>query len=411
MNRRGMTASFRGSFSQLCTYIIVFMSMFIMFCSFNKNSLGTVCIVLTICLFLLNFKTKNALDMLPFMAFSAVVLALLYLSGNASERGYNAPINHALKFIYLAYTVALSVGMRKLENAYKIVVLKGTLSSIIISVLISLYNVIRVDKYAIRYYDERGFSNVVSFNQFYGICLVLCIMIFVLITWHKKYKVGKYIIFCMILLVCIGLSLYVTGVLICAFGIALGIFVNKYNQGKTKAAMWAIAILIALTFCFIFVNQVSDWIYKITEPLNYILRDRLRSVVEKVFRANFNMAYSYDRREELAGYSMNAFKQHPLFGVGYNGYGYGVIGCHQEWQDLLGVFGLVGTAIFIMLMLYFVQMTKNTIIQKHDLHSFYIAVVLFIILGFLNPCLSLPVLCAVFIISPNLSLIIPWWKD
>ena len=340
MNRRGMTASFRGSFSQLCTYIIVFMSMFVMFCSFNKNSLGTVCIVLTVCLFLLNFKIKDALDMLPFMAFSAAVLVLLYLSGNASERGYNAPINHALKFIYLAYTVALSVGMRKLENAYKIVVLKGTLASIIISVLISLYNVIRVDKYAIRYYD-----------------------------------------------------------------------VNKYNQGKTKVAMWAIAILIALIFCFIFVNQVSDWIYKITEPLNYILRDRLRSVAEKVFRANFNMAYSYDRREELAGYSMNAFKQHPLFGVGYNGYGYGVIGCHQEWQDLLGVFGLVGTAIFIMLMLYFVQMTKNTIIQKHDLHSFYIAVVLFIILGFLNPCLSLPVLCAVFIISPNLSLIIPWWKD
>ena len=405
MDQRRLRLSFKGTATQLFSYIIILMSMFIMFCSLNKNSLGAVCIGLTLILFVLNINAKGIRIALPFIVVSIVSLMILVMSGNAAERGFNAPINHALKFVYLAYTVVMATSIQGLSDYSKSKIIKTALLSIIISVTISLYSVIRLDRYAIRYYEARGFTYVISFNQFYGVCLVLCILVMALLYLSKKKKAKKYIFICIPIIVCIGLSLYVTGVLICAFGMGLGFAIHKYDQNRSKAAIWAIAIILALLLLFLFGNQVSDWIYRITEPLNFILKDRLRSVADTVFRTDHNLLYSYDRRDELADYSLNSFKAHPLLGIGYKGYMYGTIGCHQEWQDMLGVFGLIGTILFALLMIYLINNVKKRIENKNDLHVFYLAVLVFFVLGFLNPCLSLPVLTAVFIIAPNASLI------
>ena len=71
----------------------------------------------------------------------------------------------------------------------------------------------------------------------------------------------------------------------------------------------------------------------------------------------------------------------------------------------------MGAIVIAIVIIFLIRVTAKNTDNKIDLHSFYIAAILFVILGFLNPCLNLPVLIAVFVIAPNISLIFPWWKD
>lgn len=410
MERLAVRISQNGSITKKLTYLIVTVSLFLTFFSYTKSSFGIECIILTAVILLLNLKARCITELFPFMVICGITTIMYAFSGQTSARGFNAPVNHMLKFVYLMFAVALSIGMRELSREVRAKAIKWMLASVLISVLISSYSAIFVDRYAIRYPEERGFKNVVDFAQFYGICLVICALAFVLLRYRKKYAIWKEVLYCVPVILFIAVSLYATGVLITVFGIGLGFALHKYDSSKTKAALWAFFLILLLGLMMIFSTQISDWIYRITEPLNWILKDRLRSVADTIFRTNHNLLYSYDRRDELAGYSLTTFQNHPLFGIGYKGYGYGVIGGHQEWQDLLGVFGIVGTVILGVALLFLIKTTAKNIDNRIDLHAFYIAVIVFFILGFLNPCLNLPVLTAVFVVAPNISLIIPWWR-
>ncbi len=394
----------------LISYVILLVTVFIVFTSLNKESFGTECIAMTVVLILLNTKAKNVVTIIPFMVAMGSVLLILLLSGKYFERGFNAPISHALKFVSLAFVVTLSNVMQGLPNKKKLIVLKTAFLSIGLSAVISLYKVVFVNKYAIRYAQDMNISWVVDFNQFYSICLLLCIMVFTMISLYNDYKIRKYLFFCLLLAGVVLLSLITTGMLLCVLGIVLGIIIRKYTQSKTRFVLMAILAFGVLCLVFLFRNSISDWIYNVTESTNWIVRGRLRSAVDMLLGTHHNNEYNYSRREELMGYSLSTFRDNPLCGVGYKGYGYGIIGCHQEWPDMLGVFGIVGMVIFVGLISIFVRHVKKSIVNKIDLQSFRIALLLFIVLGFLNPCISMPTLCMVFIIAPNISIIFKWWK-
>ena len=410
MGRLKIKLSYNGSVTNYLTYLIVLVSLFLAFFSYTKASFGIECIFLTVAILMLNLKTKYLTELLPFMIICGITIIMYAFSGQTSVRGFNAPVNHMLKFVYLMFAVAISIGMRELSREVRARVIKWMLASVLISVLISIYSAVFIDRYAIRYSVDRGFSNIIDFGQYYGLCFIIAACEFVFFRYRKMYSVWRVVLISIPILICVALSLITTGVLLTALGIGLAFAVHKYDQSKTKIALWTVFIFALLAFSLLFRAQISDWIYKITEPLNWILRDRLRSVADTIFRTNHGLIYSYDRRDELAGYSLSSFRAHPLFGIGYKEYGYGTIGCHQEWQDLLGVFGIVGTFLFAIAIIYLVRVTARSIDNKTDLHTFYIAVVLFFIFGFLNPCLNLPVLTAVFVVAPNISLIIPWWR-
>lgn len=402
--------NYRGSLSQICSFIILLVTLVLFFTSFNKDSLGVECLLLTFVLFLFSHNWRDVVVIMPFMLAIIGVLVLLILSGKVSERGFNAPINHALKFVSLAYTVSLSNVMQRLPEKNKYTLLKCVFIIMAISSGISVYDALFIDKYAIRYYLDRKFNYVVNFDQFYAYCIVLSVLGFAILSFYKKYKAVGQIILFLLLLLLVGVSLYTTGIMLCAIGLFLGYVIFKWSKSKTKFIVLSIIALLSLLIIFIFRNSVSDFIYNVTDSLNWIIRDRLRGVADMLLGTYHHNEYSYDRREELMGYSMSTFRVHPFLGVGYKGYGYGIIGCHQEWPDLLGVFGIVGLVIFVALITIFIKHVKKSIVNRVDLQSFRIALVLFVLLGFLNPCISMPTLCAVFIIAPNVSVIFPWWK-
>ena len=397
----------RGSLTRVMTYCIALVSTFMIFFSFNNTSWGSVCIVATLVLIILNCRYDYLKPLFPFVLVCGITMLLLFMSGRASERGFNAPVNNALKYIHLMFVVALSIAMKKMSRQERHTILKWTMVSLTISVLISLYYLLRVDIYAVRFSELRGFPMVIGFDQFYGLCMFLCVLFFTVISCKQGKNKTKYIVLIIIWLACVGLSLLVTGLLLAVMGIALGLAVAKYNESKSKTILWVIAIIILGFVVLVFRTQISDWIYSITDSMNPFLKDRLRSVTDTLLRTDHNIAYSYDRREELAGYSMSTFRNHPLFGIGYKYYGYGIIGCHQEWQDMLGVFGLFGATVFVILMICHSRYLLKGMDNEIDKSAYFIALLVYIVFGFLNPCLTPPSLSVLFIVAPNASCIFP----
>ena len=144
-------------------------------------------------------------------------------------------------------------------------------------------------------------------------------------------------------------------------------------------------------------------VIKLTANMNYVLQNRIRYVFQDILNVSSGISYNHERREELASYSLNTFKEHPLLGVGYSGYGYGVIGCHQEWPDMLGVFGLLGSIVVWGVIIRMIVVTYKGLTSREEKDLFLVLAAMFGILGFLNPCLGSPLLFALFVIAPNVK--------
>ena len=107
-------------------------------------------------------------------------------------------------------------------------------------------------------------------------------------------------------------------------------------------------------------------------------------------------------RQEFKMNALNSFNNNPFFGISYMEYGNGTVSGHADWFDVLAVNGIIG---FILLCLAIFSLTFSTfkkLINKYDKFTFFIGITLFIILGFVNPNLSIEVLSTVFIIIPIL---------
>ena len=405
--------------ADIIAFIIVLLSAVVIYFSVISETFGTEEVILTAALVLISLIVskldfKSLIDFLPSVIICIAVLIVLLVSGKYNETGFNAPVGHALKFVDIAFVQAIAVTFRRFDKTKKSIILNTALLTVLVSLIISIYYVKAQDIYAIRYFQDRGFDKVFDFNQMYSIPIIITIIVYFILSSKKEYL--KFALIYIPLLIagiyCVYISLYTTALLLMIAGIALDIavwiFMLLYKKSK-KALLIVLCVCVLLVLlCVIFSQQLSDLIYKMTENMNWIVRDRIRSVADTVFRTDHDLDYSYERREELAGYSIETFKKHPLIGIGYAGYEYGVIGCHQEWQDMLGVFGIIGVVLFVAMMLFYCYIALKKAETLTDRISFSIALVIFIVLGFLNPCLSTPVLFALFVIAPNISALNPF---
>lgn len=208
----------------------------------------------------------------------------------------------------------------------------------------------------------------------------------------------------MVVSVCFAFSsLYTTALLFVFLGAALCFISVLYRKSPKSVYFLIFLVLFLLILGTVFNEQISDYLYGITENLNWIVRARVQSVIDTIFQTDHGNWYNTDRRNELANYSLKTFKENPLLGVGYYGYGYGVIGCHQEWYDMLGVFGVLGCVYGIFILIFNTRFAYKEAKTKMDKDALMISVVMLLMLGFLNPCLSKQILFFVYVVAPNIS--------
>ncbi len=375
----------------------------------SGDGMGTIQLgvsVLTIFIYYQNEKTYQAL---PILAFTFFALVLLVLSGQMRARGFNAPIKHVLKFVHILYAFTAFIFIRYIasETERRIFVIAMLLVTVVICARSVVLVLTSGNAYAIRYASRYGFeSDVAGFNQVYAIPFYIVIVSFVLVNLKKKKPIYVLLLLgaLLIYLLFVGISLFTTALIMSAAGLVLLFFFTMFRNNPTKLFRVVLTLIIlAALVILIFPYQIMDILTRVTKGMNYVIRDRLLYVAEQILRVPSGISYSYERREELASYSLQTFRQYPLFGVGYGGYGYGVIGCHQEWIDMLGVFGIVGSAVVFAILTYMFLVVYRDLESRKEKDLYIILVVMFIVLGFLNPCLSDPLMLALFVIVPNVK--------
>lgn len=394
--------------SEFLAFLITLVVVILTFSSFVKDALGTKALLIG-CVLLAAYWKRIANDVIPSFFFMIATVIMFLLSGQIWVRGFNAPIGHMMKFVYFFLTIVLASIFPRLKEKHKRLIFIALFAVVIISIVVSLYYVSAVDIYAIRYYEERGFTQVFDFNQLYSLPILFSVVFCFMIASFKAIDLKRkifYIAFLVLSAWCIFRSLYTFALLLMVFGVGVALFMYWEKKSKTKLFLICLFGVIALILVFLFAQPVSDFLYDLTEDWNWIVRARVMSVVDEILGTSHSNWYTSERRDELAGYSLATFKAHPLVGVGYSGYEYGVIGCHQEWYDMLGVFGLFGTAFVIIVFVYSSIKIYRKITTKIDRACFLTALILFIVLGFLNPCICMPILLVVYVIAPNMSVLL-----
>lgn len=393
--------------SQIAIFMILCMvASFVLFSFFSVYLYGLISLVIAFVLlfFACCIDMESILLALPSAFFCILSLCMLFVSGRWGERGFWAPIFHAYKYIYLFLVHTMGIVMRFLTAKQKKIVVAAAFFSAVCTSLYSSYFVFTIDQNAMRNAQHFG---VADFNIVYGIMLITIVVFSALLFCKEKAGWNLFLLCCFLsFAVMIMSSLFTTALLLFLSGLGACLLVKIYEKYGTKAVIIMGVLMFFLVFViYLFSESISEWLYNNTEDLNSIIRVRVRSVADKVLNTEHDLGgYNADRRGELAGYSLHTFMANPLFGVGYTGFGYGIIGNHQEWQDMLGVFGIVGSAFLVttlITIIYQIYRKNNT---KEDRVSFTIALLLFTVLGFLNPCFSPQVLMAVFFIAPNVSI-------
>ncbi len=387
----------------LCFLIVTFVC-FLSFFSYTGYMLNTECLIIGFGILLLNIGDDRYFTVIPITMLCIGVLFLLFVSGRFGERGFNAPIVNAYKYVYLFICAVCAVFTKGLERQWKAAVVKVTIVVYVFTELISIYYAVFVNAEAIRYANQLGFRFAANFDQVFAApftmsCLVLMLRENKLSVLEKCFAIGGVIItglFCF-------LSGITTSFLLTAISASVAFFLSTKGS-KKKYVFILLAVIIVCAVVYIYKQQISDYLYRITEDLAPDFRRRIRYVTDELLGTeHYNEGYEHEGRERLVAYSLNSFKNNPIFGIGYWEYGFMTIGAHTEWVDMLGVFGLVGTAlfgisVFILCRSIFIRSEDRT-----ERISFFIALGIMFLLGFLDPFLSMPVLIMVFVVAPNIS--------
>lgn len=389
--------------TMLCFLIAVFVCVFSFF-PLTGNLLNIECVIIGFGILFLNYRDEHYVPVIPVTLLCVGTLFLLAITGRFGERGFNAPIANAYKYAFLFICAVLSVFTLGLDEQRKALVVKAAIMVYVFTELISIYYAVFVNEEAIRYAHRLGFRFVAIFDQVFAAPLAMSCLVLMLrkgnLSWFDKwFAVGGVVI--------TGLFSFLSGIMTCFLLTAIGAsaaFVLSAKGSKKKYVFILLAVIIVCAVVYVYRQQISDAIYRITENLAPDFRRRIRYVTDEMLGTeHYNEGYEHEGRERLIEVSVNSFKRSPIFGVGYWEYGILTIGAHTEWIDMLGVFGLVGTALFGISAFILCRSIFLRIDNKTDRISFLISLGITFVLGFIDPCLMMPVMMMAFVVAPNIS--------
>lgn len=305
------------------------------------------------------------------------------------------PFNNYMKIVAIFEIAVVCNGLYLTTHKTKKIITKAALWSVFISVITSLLYTLK-DKEAIRY---RGadYKYIMGFYQFYGYIL-LAVSLTILIGYgiqHRK-NVNKLFIVLLSVIVLMFNGRLTTGLLLGLLGIFLGIY-SIYAK-KSKKLFFTLAILVGI-FLIIkdFIAEIIIYIIN-SFHIQGVVQNRLLTVVEML--STGNLVDGYGSRGKLMMRSINSFLGHPFLGIGYSNYEQATVGCHSEWTDTLGVYGILGTVLIVLCFYSITIACKKNIRDELGKKMFYLSLLLFIILGFLNPSFETPIMAVVFVLVP-----------
>lgn len=288
------------------------------------------------------------------------------------------------------FTYIISLNASQKKRLFNIFILSAT-----VTVIVSLYYVLRVDPQAIRntrgvsYYGVGGFQFVYAIAIFGGPYLST-------IIWRFKNNDRCWIdLICFLLMcVCIVLCNLVTSVVILSVSIIFSCFLYSKSLMRSFSAILGGICIILKDYWAKCMRELAD-----KEIFYWSTNKKLYAIANLLSGKNEGLD-TLSSRERLTKISLNSFWEHPLFGIDYKNHVAGVVGCHAQWADDLARFGIIGNAVIWINYLYIAKYSLTRCENIQIRHQLLTCWILFFVLGFLNPCLSGTILTIMFVIIP-----------
>lgn len=337
------------------------------------------------------------LSWFSFVFFAFVLLRCV--SANMLDLSYFSPMNAAIGRYQLFAYLTLFPYVITLNKKQKKQIFDLTLACMAITVIVSLYYILFVDPQAIRNTQGVDYFGVGDFLLMYGMAMLMGPLLALIIAKRKKHEkpVLYFIVFCLMLL-CLILCNLVTSLVIAIISIAVTVFLTQGRRvWQLTVGMLAIVVVALKSVWASMLRKIAS-----SEIFYWTMNNKLIAIAN-VLQGDFENVDTLSLRVELSMIGLNSFKQNALFGIDFRNHKSGVIGGHAQWTDDLARYGIIGN---LFLVLYYIFAAKYTVRQckssfvKHLMISEWIV---FLILGFLNPCLSGTVLMVMFVVVPSLE--------
>lgn len=274
------------------------------------------------------------------------------------------------------------------------------IASIVGTIMVSLFYIFFVDPQAIRNTQRpEPLFGVGDFSLMYAIAMLMGPLIILTIERKKQNKPINLIAISIILMaICLILCNLVTSVVVMVASIAVALIV------RYRSRTFSIIAVIISVLLLLMKSLIAQLLHGVANSrIFYWSTSNKIEAIANIIDGNFANIDTISRRIMLATISLESFAKNPLLGIDWKEYTSSSIGCHMQWADDLGRFGIIGCAVIIY---NYIKIAKETIMQQTTriAKDSMIAVwIIFVILGFLNPCISSANMAIMFIVVPTFS--------
>lgn len=327
-----------------------------------------------------------------------LITFLLCIYSNRLELDYFSPINSAIaRYEFLIFSLIFSYVVL-IEEEQRNELFKCSMKCITLTSLISLYYVLFIEPLAIRYSDYYKLIGVCDFQFVYSMAIFIGPYFCYIIDCYKRnVDVCFNVMVFILLLSCIGLSSLVTSVVIAVISLMLSfvIFFNKKIYNYLLYCILGIVVLCRKFFAEILILFSTKDIFN--ETIN-----RKIVAIANIILGSDKYLDTYSIREDLTRISLNTFKENCWFGIDFKDHIAGVIGGHAQWADDLARYGILGNFFIIINYITTFSYMYKELKDYRKRKTITIALVNFLVLGFLNPNLSGTILLVIFVLVPCL---------
>lgn len=310
--------------------------------------------------------------------------------------GFWDPINFVMNYISLFQVFVLYDIFLSLKKKNKKVILNLVLVSVLITNFISIYYNLG-DAYAIRYRPSH-YIFIMTFSQYYSLPMLISTILTK--TFYEK-KINLLTLLTLISsIVVLVIGNLVTGLVL---GGLSSFLVLLFWLSKSSRFKQVITLISTILMALFLRTPIANLIRKIStlDFLSTLASSKL--LVAALVLEGGERSSTLITRQEYSQAAMNSFKANPLFGIPYNEYRFGTVSNHADWYDILAVNGIIGLGFLIIVLIDFSIIIFNNLKSETEKTSFFISLVIFIILGFLNPSFTVEILLMTFIVSSNIS--------
>lgn len=310
--------------------------------------------------------------------------------------GFWDPINFVMKYISLFQVFVLYDIYMSLEKENKDLMLKLVLFSFVITNFVSIfYNI--GDPYAIRYRPE-NYIFIINFNQYYTLPMLIS-TILTSVLFEKRINLLTLLAFISSIIVMIIGNL-VTGLML---GVLSSFLVFIFWISKSNRFKQVLTVVFTFLVGLFLRSSIANLIRNVSyfKFLPSLVSSKLL-VAASLLEAG-EISSTLITRNEYKDYAMESFKANPLFGLSYTEYRFGTISNHADWYDFLAVNGIIGIGFLFFVMVDFIIRIIRETKTETNFVSFFISLIIFIVLGFLNPNFSVEILLMTFVVSSNIS--------